>query len=210
MTESWICFFLVCLNLLSWTKPFVLSQEGVPETRVFTKEVTADKCTSGVPGPPGRPGPPGPRGDAGSTVDATPNWNSCQWNHLNNGNDVAQVVTCSITKTYSDTYLYVGISSDMRFHGGSSGCCRWYFTFNGAECSNPVKIEAVVYANGYATVNLHRPRMLIGYCKGISAGSITVGWHVGQCSGYGTYDCYSGWNSATNMWIEEVTPSPYD
>ncbi|XP_072021916.1 collagen triple helix repeat-containing protein 1-like [Amphiura filiformis] len=168
---------------------------SVSATKEYTKTVTVNTCTSGVPGPPGRPGPPGPRGDAGSTVEATPNWNSCH--------------TCPITKIYSDTYLYVGISSDMRFYGGS-GCCRWYFTFNGAECSNPVKIEAVVYSNNYATVNLHRPRMLIGYCKGISAGSITVGWHVGQCSGYGTYDCYSGWISATNMWIEEVPPSPYD
>ncbi|XP_072015070.1 collagen triple helix repeat-containing protein 1-like [Amphiura filiformis] len=198
---------LRCLSLVLWTRL------SVSATNKYTKTVTVNTCTSGVTGPPGRPGLPGPRGDAGPTIEATPNWNSCQWNHLNNDNDVAQIVTCPITKIYSDTYLYVGISSDMRYKGDadSRGCCRWYFTFNGAECSNPVKIEAVVYANGYnATVDLHRPRMLIGYCRGISTGSITVGWHVGRCSGFRTYDCYSGWNSATNMWIEEVPPSPYD
>ena len=49
-----------------------------------------------------------------------------------------------------------------------------------------------------------------GYCKGLSAGSYTLGFRVGNCAGYGYYDCYTGWKSGTHFIIEEVTPSPYD
>ena len=49
-----------------------------------------------------------------------------------------------------------------------------------------------------------------GYCKSLSAGSYTVGLRVGNCAGYGYYDCSTGWNSATHFIVEEITASPYD
>ena len=52
---------------------------------------------------------------------------------------------------------------DMRLAGSDGSCGRWYFMFNGAECTNPYKIEGVVYTGGYGTsVNLHRPRVVNG------------------------------------------------
>ena len=70
--------------------------------------------------------------------------------------------TCSFTKQYSDTYLYVAISANLRLYNSNPGCCRWYITFNGAECSDPDRIEAVTYAGGYSGYNLHRPRVFFG------------------------------------------------
>uniref|UniRef100_A0A8B9WSS1 CTHRC1 C-terminal domain-containing protein n=1 Tax=Bos mutus grunniens TaxID=30521 RepID=A0A8B9WSS1_BOSMU len=38
---------------------------------------------------------------------------------------------------------------------------RWYFTFNGAECSGPLPIEAIIYLDQgspelNSTINIHR------------------------------------------------------
>lgn len=180
------------------------------ESAVYTREVTVDECTSGVPGSQGFPGPPGQKGEQGGVVTIEPNWRHCAWWQTNDGRDSGQVYSCSFTKEHSDTYLYVSMSSNLRLAGSNAACCRWYFTFNNNECSNPAKIEAVVYANGYSSYNLHRPRVFMGYCKGLGAGSYSIGLYVGTCSGYGTYDCYTGWISSSHMIIEEVKPSPYD
>lgn len=168
-----------------------------------------EECAAGADGPKGYQGSRGVKGDTGPPEIVSTNWRHCTWYHKNDGNDNAQVASCSFTKEYSDTSLYVALSGNLRVAYTNNACGRWFFTFNGNECSNPNRIEAVVYAGGLSNHNLHRPRVVFGHCNGLSAGSYTVGFHVGNCAGYGYYDTYTGWNSAMHLMIEERTPSPY-
>ena len=46
-----------------------------------------------------------------------------------------------------------------------------------------------------------------GYCGGILAGNVRVGFNVGNCGGpYNTGDAYTSWNQANRIIIEEVDP----
>lgn len=54
--------------------------------------------------------------------------------------------------------------------------------------------------------DLHRVRHIEGVCMGISAGSVNVGLNVGNCARYGNADAYTGWNSVTRIYVEEVPP----
>ncbi|XP_054768081.1 collagen triple helix repeat-containing protein 1-like [Lytechinus pictus] len=203
--SSWfrVSLLLLCFAILKIV-------EGVEQAEVYKRQVVLEECSAGSPGPSGPSGPPGPEGEPGAPSPVTSNWRQCSYWQINDGRDSGLFKSCSFTKEYSDTALYVSFSGNLRVAGSGTACCRWYFTFNGAECSNPNRIEAVVYASGYNSYNLHRPRVMMGYCYGIGAGSVTVGFYVGQCSGYGTYDCYTGWISSSHIMIEEVTKSPYD
>ncbi|XP_071478022.1 collagen triple helix repeat-containing protein 1-like [Diadema antillarum] len=203
MYPKWLRILLVICFLTAQ----ICAGREQPET--YRREVVLEECTAGTPGPPGPPGPPGDEGEPGAPSTVSTNWRQCSWWAINDGQDSGQVKTCSFTKEHSDTSLYVAWSGNLRVATNNPACCRWYFTFNSAECSNPNRIEAVTYAGGYSSYNLLRPRVLLGYCDGISAGSVEVGFWVGACSGYGNYDCYTGWNSASHIMIEEVTPSPY-
>ncbi|XP_072015078.1 collagen triple helix repeat-containing protein 1-like [Amphiura filiformis] len=176
----------------------------------FRRPLVLEECSAGEQGPPGPPGPPGPAGIEAFPISVSKNWRQCSWLRTNDGQDNGQVYSCDFTKEYDDTSIYVSMSTNMRVAYTNGACCRWYMKFNGNECSDPDKIEAVTYAAGYGvSYNLHRPRVLVGYCDGIAAGSVAVTFWVGTCNGYGTYDCYTGWNSASHLIVEEVTPSPY-
>ena len=99
----------------------------------------------------------------------------------------------------------------MRVQGTGSKCNRWFFKFNGHECSGPMTIEAVVY-NGWASSagnpNLLHHRSFEGYCENIPQGAVRVELWVGKCSGYSTLgDAYTGWYSVSRIIIEEV-PRP--
>ena len=64
---------------------------------------------------------------------------------------------------------------------GAHKCNRWYFKFNGNECSGPMTIEAVAY-NYWSSGNpelLHH-RSFEGYCENISQGAVRVELWVGQ------------------------------
>ena len=95
----------------------------------------------------------------------------------------------------------------MRVEGTSSKCNRWYFKFNGNECSRPMTIEAAVY-NWWPSGNpdlLHH-RSFEGYCENIPQGAVRVGLWVGQCSnGNILGDAYTGWSSVSRIMIEEVS-----
>ena len=94
----------------------------------------------------------------------------------------------------------------MRVQGTSSKCNRWYFKFNGNECSGPMTIEAVVYNNWSSGYHyLYHHRSFEGYCENISQGAVRVELWVGQCSGgYHLGDARTGWNSVSRIMIEEV------
>ena len=74
----------------------------------------------------------------------------------------------------SNSALRVSFQGNMRVRG-SFGCNRWYFKFNGNECSGPMTIEAVVYNNwpSGSPILLHH-RSFEGYCENIPQGAVRV------------------------------------
>ena len=90
---------------------------------------------------------------------------------------------------------------------GSFGCNRWYFKFNGNECSGPMTIEAAVF-NYLPSGNnpyLNHHRSFEGYCENIPQGAVRVELWVGPCSAGGLGDSATGWNSVSRIMIEEVS-----
>ena len=53
----------------------------------------------------------------------------------------------AFNKPQSDTAIKVSFQGNMRVDGTSAKCNRWFFKFNGNECSGPMTIEAAVYNN---------------------------------------------------------------
>ena len=90
---------------------------------------------------------------------------------------------------------------------GSSVCNRWYFTFDGAECTKPTTIEGVIFVK-LNTVNPLHHRHIEGYCNQVSKGHIRVGFWIGNCKSksYRLGDGYTGWGSQSRIVIEEVPP----
>ena len=110
-------------------------------------------------------------------------------------------------KNFSDTALHVYWTGALRI-SGCNGCCkRWYFTFNGAECSAPLPIDGVAYMSQGTGQDLHRVRHIEGHCNNIHKGRVRVGFWIGNCNGYGPADGYTGWNSVSRIFVEEV-PGP--
>ena len=74
---------------------------------------------------------------------------------------------CIFKKTSDTTGLRVFWNGNLRL-SNCHGCCRrWYFTFNGAECSAPAAIDGIVfmvYGNS-GKKNLHRVRYIEGVCE---------------------------------------------
>ena len=107
-------------------------------------------------------------------------------------------------KNFSDTALHVYWTGTLRVQGCSGCCKRWYFTFNGAECSASLPIDGVVYINDKAK-DPSRVRHIEGFCNNIHKGKVRVGFWVGKCDGYnGNYDALTGWNSVSRIFVEEV------
>ena len=111
---------------------------------------------------------------------------------------------CFFTKNFSDTSLHVYWTGTLRISGCNACCKRWYFTFNGAECSAPLPIDGVVYMQTGVNKNLQRVRHIEGHCNNIQKGKVRVGFWIGNCPGYGNADGYTGWKSVSRMFVEEV------
>ena len=112
---------------------------------------------------------------------------------------------CWFSKLKSDTAIKVSFQGNMRVIG-SSKCNRWFFKFNGNECSGPMTIDAVVY-NYWPSGNpslLHH-RSFEGYCENISQGTVRVELWVGSCPGYTLGNAETGWNSVSRIMIVEVS-----
>ena len=112
---------------------------------------------------------------------------------------------CAFNKLQSNSALRVSFQGNMRVHGHYK-CNRWYFKFNGNECSGPMTIEAVVY-NYWSSENpyLNHHRSFEGYCQNIPQGAVRVELRVGKCSGYNSGNVLTGWNSVSRIMIEEVS-----
>ena len=89
--------------------------------------------------------------------------------------------------------------------GNSNVCTRWYFTFDGAECTQPATIEGIVFvASNHESP--YRHRHIEGYCNQLPKGHIRVGVWIGKCGTRSLGDGTSGWNSMSRIVIEEVPP----
>lgn len=175
------------------------------------------KGTPGVKGEPGVQGPPGLKGQRGESgvngILVTPgmmsfkNWKECAWSNLNDNKDHGLIKECVFTKNFSDTSLLVSWTGTLRVYRCTTCCKRWYFTFNGAECSGPLPIDGIVYLGAAGSQDPHRVRHIEGHCNNIHKGKVRVGFWVGNCRGLGNADANTGWNSVSRIFIEEV-PAP--
>lgn len=74
-----------------------------------------------------------------------------------------------------DTGLRVFWNGDFRIYNCDLCCKRWYFTFNGAECTTPGTIEGLLYLwKGKDVENIHRIRHIEGVCMNVAKGQVTV------------------------------------
>ena len=89
---------------------------------------------------------------------------------------------------------------------GNGVCKRWFITFNGAECSGPLPIDAVLWVRKSDHGN-YKPGSIEGYCENIHKGKIRVGINIGNCPSYGNANGNTGWNSVSRLIIEEVPRS---
>ncbi|XP_062511691.1 collagen triple helix repeat-containing protein 1-like isoform X2 [Corticium candelabrum] len=162
----------------------------------------------------GERGPQGPRGIEGVTgrkgekgEAMTLNWKQCVWNRLD-GKNSGLIQNCNFRKHDSNSALHVAYAGNLMVRCTSGDCCsRWYFTFNGNECSGPMTIEGLVYSRLYD--DPHRHRQIEGYCENIRAGQVTIGVNIGNCNKWTsrTYNGYTGWASVSRIMIAEVPPS---
>ena len=113
---------------------------------------------------------------------------------------------CAFKKLKSGSALKVSFQGNMRVQGDRK-CNRWYFKFNGNECSGPMTIDAAVYNNWTSgNHNLLHHRSFEGYCENIPQGAVRVELWVGKCSGgHALGDAYTGWQSVSRLMIEEVS-----
>ena len=90
---------------------------------------------------------------------------------------------CAFNKLKSYSALKVSFHGNMRVSGDNK-CNRWYFKFNGNECSGPMTIDAAVYNDWYSgNPHLLHHRSFEGYCENLPQGVVRVELWVGQCSG---------------------------
>lgn len=135
------------------------------------------------------------------------NWKECTWKR-GDGKDSGVIQNCEFMKNFTDTSLHVYFAGNLRISGCDGCCSRWYFTFNGAECSSPGPIDGAFYMLTGTKHNLHRHRHIEGHCSNIHKGKVRVGFWVGKCvSGHKSADAYTGWHSMSRIFIEEV-PKP--
>ncbi|KAJ7358951.1 hypothetical protein OS493_019855 [Desmophyllum pertusum] len=186
------------------------------------------KGERGKEGPHGKSGPPGMmgikgeqglmgnqgiKGDKGESVrspsSAVPqtNWKQCVWKNVNDDEDNGKIKDCLFNKLHSDTAIKLSFQGMMRVVGDSK-CNRWFFKFNGNECSGPMTIDAVVYnswsSSAMGTTNLQHHRSFEGYCENIPQGTVRVELWVGQCPSGTLGDAYTGYLSVSRIMIEEV------
>ncbi|XP_055067303.1 collagen triple helix repeat-containing protein 1 [Misgurnus anguillicaudatus] len=170
---------------------------------------------NGIPGTPGIPGRDGAKGEKGECVTERfeepwkPNYKQCAWNALNYGIDLGKLTECTFTKRYADSALRVIFSGSLRLKCKTACCQRWYFTFNGAECSSPLPIESIIYLDQgspefNSTINIHRTTSFEGLCEGVRKGLVDVAIWVGTCGDYPHGDASTGWNSVSRVIIEEL------
>lgn len=106
------------------------------------------------------------------------------------------------------TSLRLTWSGDIRLHGCTSCCMRWYFTVNGLECDSTVDGQVYQAQN----LNIHRISTISGYCRHVGGlplleGQYRIQFNVGNCPFTSNlYDAYTGHHSNSRIIIEEIAP----
>ena len=72
------------------------------------------------------------------------------------------------------------------------------------NCSAPLPIDGIVFMWQGNTQNTHRVRHIEGHCNKIHKGKVRVGFWVGNCRSGSPGDAYTGWQSVSRIFIEEV------
>ncbi|KAL9975762.1 hypothetical protein ACROYT_G012956 [Oculina patagonica] len=167
-----------------------------------------EKGEPGVQGPAGQKGERGEKGDSGTPgtpqLSSHMNWKECTWTN-EDGKDQGLIKKCEFVKNFTDTALHVYFAGNLRIASCDRCCSRWYFTFNGAECSSPGSIDGAFYMRTGTTHDLHRHRHIEGHCNNIHKGKVRVGFWVGNCNkGHKNADAHTGWATMSRIFIEEV------
>ncbi|KAL9986555.1 hypothetical protein ACROYT_G000722 [Oculina patagonica] len=161
------------------------------------------KGDKGVAGPAGSRGVKGDAGQNGADADHR-NWKQCAWKN-DDSRDIGLIKDCVFEKKKGDTALRVVYQGN--FYMYCDNCCkRWFITFNGAECSGPMPIDAVWYMRS-SSQRTFKLGAIEGYCNNIHKGKIRVGINIGNCPSFGNSDGHTGWNSVSRLMIEEVPRS---
>ncbi|XP_068682881.1 collagen triple helix repeat-containing protein 1-like isoform X2 [Montipora foliosa] len=168
------------------------------------------KGDKGDAGRQGLSGPQGPQGLQGPAGSLSRSWKQCTFKSINDDRDTGLLRECIFKKMSNQTALQVYWDGNLRIVDCDLCCSRWYFTFNGAECSTPAAIDGTIYmerGKGNRIQNLHRPRHIEGVCEKIHDGMVRVGFWVGRCSGYpAVVNALTGWNSVSRIYVEEIPP----
>ncbi|XP_022806867.1 collagen triple helix repeat-containing protein 1-like [Stylophora pistillata] len=185
-----------------------------------SKGETGSKGMNGA-GIPGMTGPRGPnglkgergigiKGQKGDAANIDPrqlaNWKQCAW-QSGMDTDSGKIKECSFNKLHQNTALKVSYQGNIRLVNSNVQYNRWYFKFNGNECSGPLPVDSVLYTHFTYTPNIRRPHFFEGFCENLPQGTVRIELWVGKCSGSTLGNAYTGWNSASQIMIEEVPPS---
>ena len=125
---------------------------------------------------------------------------------LANNNLMLCFQDCQFTKIKDDTALHVVFQGNIYLGNCGSCCKRWFITFNGAECSGPLPIDAMLFIHN-SNSNDFRHGAIEGYCDNIGKGNIRVGINIGNCLGNRNTNGYTGSTSVSRLIIEEVPQS---
>ncbi|XP_035691601.1 collagen triple helix repeat-containing protein 1-like [Branchiostoma floridae] len=168
-----------------------------------------EKGDRGLPGRPGKSGAKGEKGEPGTGASLPVlNIKQCAWQKLSDDRDHGKITECPFNKLSANSSLRVLWNGALRVTS-TSGCCkRWYFTFNGMECSGPLPIEGLVFTNagnGMNGLNIHRVSSIEGICSGVPKGPVNVELWVRNCEGISNSgNAYTGWNSVSRVIVEEL------
>jgi len=173
-----------------------------------TPGAIGQKGEPGIQGPAGQKGERGEKGESAilkvAQLYSHMNWKECTWRKVD-GKDSGEIYSCEFMKNYTDTALHVYFAGNLRIHNCNDCCSRWFFTFNGAECSSPGSIDGAFYMAKGIGHNLHRHRHIEGHCNNIHKGKVRVGFWVGKCTtGHKLTDADTGWGTLSRIFIEEV------
>ncbi|KAL9960185.1 hypothetical protein ACROYT_G033603 [Oculina patagonica] len=173
---------------------------------------------TGIPGSTGPRGPKGlkgengmgPKGEKGDAANIDPrqlaNWKQCAWTG-GTGKDNGKIKECSFNKLQSNTALRVSYQGNVNIYTNGD-CNRWYFKFDGNECSGPTTIDSVLYNNWPGRLStIHRNYFFEGYCENLARGTVRVELWVGKCYSHTQGNAYTGRKSVSRIMIEEVPPS---
>ncbi|KAI0229690.1 hypothetical protein LSAT2_019846 [Lamellibrachia satsuma] len=133
----------------------------------------------------------------------------CSRRNLDDDREYGVAMVCDFEKKRNDTVLRVAWNGALRLrHQGTKGysCRRWYFTLNGKECEQPMTIDTQIYLST-KVINIHDPKYVEGYCRGLPAGNVQVKWNVGDCiihNNDNPGDSKTGWGSTSRIIVEEV------